>query len=143
MSDEYKEKWPEMRMKHLELIQNAITRMGANSSNLKSYCMAMVAAVIGLAAAVSKEQILIYTLPVVIAFALLDGNYLCLERGFINQYNEIRRKNIDRQPDFIILPRNESLARAYFSWSIIGFYGAIITVMGLVYFAMPEIVEAS
>ena len=48
MSDEFRDKWPEMRMKHLELIQNAISRMGSNNANLKGYCMTMVTAVIGL-----------------------------------------------------------------------------------------------
>jgi hypothetical protein len=76
MPDEFRDKWPEMRMKHLEFVQNAISRMGSNNANLKGYCMTMVAAVIGLSAAVSKEQIIIYSLPIVITFSVLDAAYL-------------------------------------------------------------------
>jgi len=61
-------------MKHLELIQNALSRMGNNSANLKGYCMSMVAAIIGLAAAVSKQQIILYSLPIVAVFAFLDAS---------------------------------------------------------------------
>lgn len=43
-----------MRMKHLELLQCVISRMGNSSANAKNYCMTMVAGLLGLSAAVSK-----------------------------------------------------------------------------------------
>ena len=95
MPDEFRDKWPEMRMKHLEFVQNAISRMGSNNANLKGYCMTMVAAVIGLSAAVSKEQIIIYSLPIVITFSVLDAAYLSLERGFRQNFDSIRRTKLD------------------------------------------------
>jgi histidine triad (HIT) family protein len=72
-------------MKHLELVQNTITRMGSNSTGLKSYCMAIVAAVIGLAGAIEKPKILLLALPVVLVCSVLDASYLRLERGFRGQ----------------------------------------------------------
>ncbi len=143
MSDSFREKWPEMRMKHLELIQNAITRMGANNASLKGYCMTMVAAIIGLAAAVSKEQILLYTMPVVIAFSVLDADYLSLERGFRCHFDEVRKRPMDHEPDFHVMPTSQGdFLKSYRSWSVIGFYGAILAVMIAIYVIMPEVVAA-
>jgi len=127
-------------MKHLELVQNAITRMGTNGANLKGYCMTLVAAIIGLAAAVSKEQILIYTIPVVIGFSFLDGAYLALEKGFREHFDEIRVQDINSQPDFCIKAKGGHMLKAYFSWSVFGFYLTTILVMVSISYLMPEIV---
>ena len=139
---EFRDKWPEMRMKHLELIQNAITRMGANGASLKGFCMTLVAAIIGLAAAVSKEQILIYSIPVVVGFSVLDAAYLSLERGFRDHYNDIRLSAIDIQPDFDVKAKASDFVGAYFSWSVAVFYGAIVLVMIAISLFMPEIVPS-
>jgi hypothetical protein len=120
---EFREKWPEMRMKHLELVQNAITRMGTNSAGLKGYCMGIVAALIALAGAIHKPEILFLGLPIVFALAGLDANYLGLERGFRKQYNELRLTPLDKQPDFHVEAKEASIVRALFSWSVLGFYG--------------------
>lgn len=141
--DLHRDKWPEMRMKHLELIQAVIARMGTNTSGLKGYCMAMSAAIIGLSASVSKEQILLYTLPIVFAFSLLDAVYLSLERGLRGQYNSIRQLPLDSQPDFEISPQTSSLFSAFFSWSVAGFYSVIVLIMIIVSLLMPEIVKAT
>lgn len=141
MTDEFREKWPEMRMKHLELVQNAITRMGANNASLKGYCMTMVAAVIGLSAAVSKEQIILYTLPLVLAFAVLDTAYLALECSFRTHFDSVRKQELDARPDFHIYSDYSSFFRCFFSWSVIGFYGSIAIIMLAIYFVMPDVVK--
>ncbi len=139
---EFREKWPEMRMKHLELVQNAITRMGTNGANLKGYCMTLVAAIIGLAAAVSKEQILIYTIPVVIGFSALDGMYLSLEKGFRDHFDKIRLTKIEAEPDFEIKTAGGKFIEAYLSWSVFGFYATTVAVMVAISWLMPEIVPS-
>ncbi|QIK79043.1 hypothetical protein G7077_09205 [Sphingomonas piscis] len=127
---EFREKWPEMRMKHLELVQNAITRMGTNSAGLKGYCMGIVAALIALAGAIEKPRILFLGLPIIVAFAVLDASYLVLERGFRDQYNELRLKPLESEPDFHIEPKESAtLADALLSWSVLGFYGAGILIV--------------
>jgi hypothetical protein len=126
----HREKWPEMRMKHLELVQNAITRMGANSTALKGYCMAIVAAVVGLAGAIEKPRILLLAVPIVFVLSVLDASYLRLERGFIRQYNSLRVMGLDRDPDFEIEPDLSSgIFKTYFSWSVIGFYSAAAAIL--------------
>jgi hypothetical protein len=143
MTDEFRDKWPEMRMKHLELVQNAITRMGANNANLKGYCMTMVAAIIGLSAAVSKEQIILYTLPLVLAFAVLDSAYLALERGFRNHFNYVRNQELNTRPDFHIYPKYSGYIECFFSWSVVGFYGSISIIMITIHCVMHDIVKTT
>lgn len=126
---EFRDKWPEMRMKHLELVQNALTRMGTNSAGLKGYCMGIVAALIALAGAIQKPQLVFLGLPIVFAFAILDASYLALERGFREQYNELRLKPLDAQPDFHVQAKDASIIKALFSWSVLGFYGAAALIL--------------
>ena len=133
---EFREKWPEMRMKHLELIQNALSRMGANSTNLKGYCITVVGAVIALSAAVQMPKILIYSLPLVIGMSVLDSTYLALEKGFRKKFNDVRTAKLDSEPDFEINPSYGSFIESYFSWSVIGFYGSTMLVIFILFIAM-------
>jgi hypothetical protein len=94
-------------------------------------------------AAVSKEQIIIYTLPIVFAFSVLDSEYLSLERGFRAHFNSIRQKKLDNEPDFHIFPNYSGFWKCYFSWSVFGFYGAISIIMFAIYFVMPDIVKTN
>ena len=126
---EFREKWPEMLMKHLELVQNAISRMGTNSAGLKGYCMGIVAALIALAGAIHQPRILLLGLPIVAAFAVLDANYLALERGFRAQYDELRLRPLDTQPDFRVEAQGASFSKALFSWSVGGFYAAAALIL--------------
>ena len=129
MSD-FRDKWPEMRMKHLELVQNAVMRMGGNSAALKGYSMGITAALIALAGAIDKPRILLLGLPIIMVFAVLDATYLALERGFRNHYNELRLRELDSAPDFHVTTTGQvSAIKAFFSWSVIGFYGSAAVIM--------------
>lgn len=140
MSENYRDKWPEMHMKHLELIQNAITRMGSNSANLKNFAMLMIAAVIGLATSLQTVSIIIFIIPIVIGFSILDAKYLQLERSFRDHFGKVRLSKIDQQPDFCILPEvNKPLTSAYLSWSVIGFYGATILFLVVIAVLIPHL----
>ncbi|GAA5055296.1 hypothetical protein GCM10023208_19040 [Erythrobacter westpacificensis] len=133
---DFRENWPEMRMKHLELVQNAITRMGSNSANLKGYCMGVVAALIALAGAIDKPKVLFLGLPIVLAFSILDAAYLSLEKGFRNHYDTLRVEPLDRPPNFEVTATGEgNFLKAYKSWSVWAFYlgsAAILVLVGLV-----------
>lgn len=133
---EFKDKWPEMRMKHLELIQNALTRMGTNSTTLKGYCITVIGAVIALSAAVQRPIIIIYALPLVFGMSVLDASYLSLERGFRNRFNSVRLSKLDCEPDFDVTPSYDSFVKSYFSWSISGFYASAMILMLLLHKAM-------
>ncbi|MEP2717330.1 hypothetical protein [Pseudophaeobacter sp.] len=72
MADDQERLWIDMHMKHLEMLQGVVTRMAGNSASLKNYCMTIAAAIIGLAAAIQKPEILYYTAPLIIIFGVLD-----------------------------------------------------------------------
>lgn len=127
---EFREKWPEMRMKHLELVQNAITRMGTNSAALKGYCMGIVAALIALSGAIEKPRVLFLGIPIVLVFAVLDATYLTLERGFRSHYDDLRLRPLDQEPDFhVTTSGTDSFLSSLASWSVLGFYGAAIAIL--------------
>lgn len=139
MSDEYKDRWPDMRMKHLELIQNVVSRMANNSSSLKNYCMTLVAAMIGLSAAVRESDILLYLLPIILVFALLDANYLRLERSFRAQYDSVRKGALDTEPDFLITTgwgANHKWYQSLWSWSVFWFYSSLVIAIFMVRWVM-------
>ena len=58
MPEEQERLWTEMHIQHLQMLQGVIARMALNSASLKNYCMTISAAIIGLAAAIQKPEIL-------------------------------------------------------------------------------------
>ena len=139
MQEKYEERWPEMRMKHLELLQNVVTRMGNNSASLKNFCMTLIAGIIGLAAAVQKPEALLYTIPIVLIFAVLDANYLKLERAFRSQYNVVRKQKLDKEPDFLIETgwgKSHKWHQSLWSWSVFWFYFPVVILMAFIYWIM-------
>lgn len=121
--------WAEMHMRHLEMLQKVIARMAGNSASLKTYCMTIAAAIIGLAAAITKPEILYYTIPLILIFGLLDGHYLRLERAFRDQFESVRRSGIEERPDFLISPSwtaGHGIMSGFWSWSVWVFYLAIV-----------------
>lgn len=75
--------------KHLEFIQSALSRMAANSLQMKSWNVALGSAAIGFAAAKdSHPQAAVFALVPSLIFWVLDAYYLMLERAFRNLYDE-------------------------------------------------------
>ncbi len=75
-------------LKHLEFIQNVITRMNTNSFQIKGWAITIISATLALYASIQdKNFILIGFLPAVI-FWFLDAYYLNQERKFRGLYND-------------------------------------------------------
>lgn len=83
-------------VKHLEIIQGVVNRLGHDSFLIKGWSMAVLVAGIIF---ISRNQIqsewiiLAFILPV-LGFWVLDGYFLRKERMFIEIYNEIRQQEI-------------------------------------------------
>lgn len=122
----------ELRVKHLGFIQNIIARMGNNSATLKNYCMALVMGIIGISVTIKNSDILLFAIPIIFIFSILDSYYLRLERAFRKQYDHVRLLDINVAPDFQIIP-NENMRpnwiNIYFSWSIAVFYISIMAIL--------------
>lgn len=139
MADDQERLWIDMHMKHLEMLQGVVTRMAGNSASLKNYCMTIAAAIIGLAAAIQKPEILYYSAPLVIIFGVLDGHYLRLERAFRDQFNSVRRAGVAERPDFSISPSwtaGHGIISGFWSWSVWLFYLPIVAIFLIIAWVM-------
>ncbi len=83
----------ENRRKHLEFVQNVITRMNTNSFQIKGWVIALVSALLALAAAnipqsTSKVMVFVSILPI-FPFWILDGFFISKERKFRKLYKKL------------------------------------------------------
>ena len=82
-------------VKHLEMVQGVINRLGHNSFLIKGWSMTILAAAIlfiARSSIYSEFLILVFVVPI-INFWILDGYFLWQERLFRGIYNDVRIKN--------------------------------------------------
>ena len=122
--------------KHLEMIQNVVSRLGRDSFLVKGWSMAIVtAATLILARTPSSSAIVVLTLLVpVLGFWVLDGYFLMQERLFRNVYDYVRaREDTDFGMDVSKFKNRASWLRAMFSVPLNIFYGMEIFFVLLVF----------
>jgi hypothetical protein len=76
-------------MKHLEFIQNVITRMNANSFRLKGWSVTITAALLALYASGRNVAFIVIAIIPTAIFWFLDTYYLQQERQFRGIYNDV------------------------------------------------------
>ncbi len=79
----------EEQIKHLEFIQNVITRMNANSFQIKGWTITIVAALLAIYVSTKNEYFVLVSLFPIIVFWFLDSYYLMQERKFRGLYNDV------------------------------------------------------
>jgi hypothetical protein len=89
----------ETKLKHLEFIQGAISRMAQNSFLFKGWAITVAAGLSAFGGATSRDGLLAVALASTLMFWCLDGYYLWLERGFIALHTEVAAKE-EGQIDF-------------------------------------------
>lgn len=91
----------EEKMKHLEFVQNVITRMNTNSFQLKGWAITIVSALLALYASSDNNVLYVFVaiIPTLI-FWFLDSYYLRQERRFVGLYNDIVNGNIKTEQMF-------------------------------------------
>lgn len=133
------DKIADLRIKHLEMLQAIITRMGGYGASFKSYCITVVTAVCGFAISLQRPYIAAIALLPIFAFAMADAQYLKVERRFRGLFDAARLASVDALPTFDTSLTNapeRSFWRALFSWSIASFYtplaiGVLIVLIGV------------
>ena len=91
----------ENKIKHLEFIQNVITRLNSNSFMIKGWCVTLIAALFALAAKDSEVKFAVIAYFIIPIFWILDGFFLTTEKAFRKMYNQVRVKEeseIDFEP---------------------------------------------
>jgi hypothetical protein len=124
------------------MLQGIINRMAANSSGCKTWCIALVSAVIVIIADKSNPDFVWISVFPVILFLFLDAYYLDLERRFRNIYNGFIKKlhagEAELEDVFIVEPETDrrTAVRGVFSavasTSIWPFYGLLALMLVVV-----------
>ena len=85
----------EKKLKHLELIQGVITRIGGNLFTLRGW---MITLVVGLSVAfleVGRNELQVVLILVVLIFWIHDAYFLSLERSYRSLYDKVRKLRED------------------------------------------------
>jgi len=123
---------------HLNICQNIIQRMAANSTSSKAWCIALVSAILVVVADKHvPNYVLIAVLPTAL-FYVLDSYYLGLERCFRRSYNEfiakVHDQGIEAEDLFIMQPSGkvwvETLASLW-SFSTAPFYVTLFVIISI------------
>ena len=129
------EKIAELRVKHLEMVQANIARMSNHSASLKNYCVTLVTALCGFAVTLHRPLVALVALLPIVVFALLDAQYLRVERRFRGLFDAIRAGDWSAIPSFEIDLKTApgvSYRSTICSWSIASFYGPLACALILV-----------
>lgn len=117
---------------HLQIMQGVISRMAANSTASKAWCITIVSAILVLVADKSKSEYAFIALVPIIIFLALDSYYLALEKAFRDSYNDFIKKLHDqdiRSDDlYSVIPRGNMLRHqidAFRSFSVWAFYACL------------------
>lgn len=85
----------EKKLKHLEFIQNIITRMNANSFVIKGWSVTLVSALFALAADKANLNFVFIAYVPILMFWALDGFFLSQEKQYRKLYEEVASKGED------------------------------------------------
>jgi hypothetical protein len=126
------------KLKHLDFIQNVITRMNSNSFLIKGWTITLVAALFALAARDSNLNFVLVSYVVIPVFWILDGFFVSVERRFRDLYREvilISEDEIDFSMDTKKFKKgSRTWVAGIFSSTLIPFYGiSIITTLIIMY----------
>lgn len=123
------------KVKHLELIQEVISRIGGNLFILKGWTITLVIALLTLAAKDTKGFYLLFAFISILIFWLLDGYFLSVERCYRGLYDSVRKKkdkDINFSMDYSPFYRGKNTwAKAMFSKTLLIFYGVLLITLML------------
>ncbi len=119
----------ENKIKHLEMIESIIERMGSNSFQLKGWAVTLVTVIGAWAATGSDKRFFILAFIPLIAFWAIDAFYLQSERKYKELYKQVRSKR-EEEIDFdmdtsTIKTKRTGYWKCLFSRTEVWFYGAI------------------
>lgn len=129
------------KIKHLEFIQNIITRMNQNSCMIKGWAVTIVSALLALYASNNNKIFLLVSIFPTVVFMLLDSYYLWQERKLRTLYNKIILPSQQTQiPLFSMNTKFQDCdckccyMSALFSITEAGFYSLLVAGLLVLYF---------
>jgi hypothetical protein len=133
---------------YLTALQAVITRMATNSSNCKTLCVTLVAAILVVVADKGKTSFTFVALLPVLLLCFLDAYYLGLEQGFRHTYNafvaKLRDGNATVADLYIIVAKNKVNSKdnfdpvmatvgGFLSFAVWPFYATLTAILVLGY----------
>lgn len=130
----------ENKTKHLEFVQNVITRMNTNSFQLKGWMITIVSALLALFASSSNCNYFFVAVVPALVFWFLDAYYLQQERKFRGLYEDVVNDNNELKPfsmpinNYKYIKTNRESKKycycnAFFSPTIWPLYGIIVVAL--------------
>lgn len=133
-----KDKIAELQFKRLEMVQAIISRLANNGATLKNYCITLTTAICGFTVTLQRPLVAFLALLPIVVFALLDAQFLRVERRFRALFDQFTEEEWGTLPQFAIdlrfAPRI-GYCSVLCSWSILVFYvplGLAVMVVGFV-----------
>ena len=117
------DKAAELQVKQLEMVQAIIARLGNHGATLKNYCLTLITAVCGFAITLHRPMVALLALLPIITFALLDAQFLRVERRFRGLFDALTREEWGVPPKFAI---NLRAAPPLSYWPILGSWSILI-----------------
>lgn len=121
-------------VEHLKMVQGVITRMGGHSTQMKTWTVSLVTAVLVFSGVSDDPHWLIGAggCVSVIAFWKMDAGYLHLQKCYIKLYVVVRTGASVAPFDLNYRPHAasvDSVWKVAWSWSVCTFYGLLLIVM--------------
>jgi hypothetical protein len=122
----------EKKLKHLELIQGIISRMGGNLFYLRGWVITLVAGILVLLAKTGDGKLpIIFLTVLILIFWVYDGYFLGLERMYRDLYDKVRKmkeEDIDFSMDVAEFKKykKNSIIYCVFSPTLRYFYGFLL-----------------
>lgn len=126
-----------VKIAHLTMLQGVIARMGANSFTLKALSASFGSGAIAVMATADKPSpyyAIAAVIPIVM-FWMMDAQYLKYERAYRRLFDQVRKGQqvdpycLDPSP---FMGEIGSVIRIALSWSVAGFYVAVMIGLGVV-----------
>jgi hypothetical protein len=124
----------EKQVRHLEMIQGVISRLGTDSFLVKGWAVAVSGAFLGFAIAGEEWALALAGILPTALFWTLDAYFLRAERLFRALHDAVRTGDPPIEPFFMAATRanvgasasDTSWGNVIFSWTLAGFYGTLI-----------------
>jgi len=129
------DKIADLRVKQLEMVQAIVARVAGNGASLKNWCITVTTAVCGFAISVRRPLVALVAVVFILLFALLDAQYLRVERQFRALFGKLRSEDWGTFPSFEIDLTNAphvSYSSVLLSWSIVNFYVPLAVAVAIV-----------
>ena len=128
-------------VKHLEMVQTIINRLGNNSFLLKGWSMTIIVTGMVLIARYDMQNpyIILSLIIPILGFWILDGYFLWQERSFRKIYDEVRcQSDTDFKMDVMKYKNKPKYSRVYalFSITLIIFYLVEVVLTVFVFFIL-------